>query len=194
LKGGTGNDTLNANSSFSTNNLDGGTGNDRLTVENSYKNNLLNGGDGNDYLSAFGGGGSSTLNGGNDNDTLIGGDGNDVLIGGGGNDFLTGGANQDTFVFNSYNEGLDVIYDFGTIDYIQISAVGFGGSLSPSSILPSQFTLGTTATTKDQRLIFDSSSGALYFDQDGSNSGFAQKKLAQLNGVSSLSISNFVVV
>ncbi len=40
------------------------------------------------------------------------GDGNDVLLGGTGNDSLFGGAGNDTFVFDSINDGDDMILDF----------------------------------------------------------------------------------
>ncbi|MBS9387484.1 MAG: hypothetical protein HEQ33_00660 [Dolichospermum sp. WA123] len=92
------------------------------------QNNLLSGGLGNDTLN--GGLGNDTLNGGLGNDTLIGGLGNDTLIGGVGNDLLTGGGGADRFVFNSRNEGIDIITDFnfGQGDRIQVSKGGFGAS------------------------------------------------------------------
>ncbi|WP_373526986.1 hypothetical protein [Nostoc sp.] len=135
------------------------------------------------------------LNGGAGNDTLnAGGErGKNTLIGGTGDDVLIGGQNQDTFVFNSYNEGLDSIYDFDNNELIQISATGFGGGLTLGSLSASQFTLGIAATTSDQRFIYNNT-GALYFDQDGNGSGFTQVQFAQLYDVSSLSVTNFVVV
>ncbi|MHC5771284.1 MAG: hypothetical protein ACYTXI_38135 [Nostoc sp.] len=54
-------------------------------------------------------------------------------------------------------------------------------------------TIGTSATTSDQRFIYDDSTGGLYFDQDGSTSGFTQVKLAQLSTGLSLTNNNFVV-
>jgi Ca2+-binding RTX toxin-like protein len=61
---------------------------------------------------------------------LSGGLGNDTLIGGVGNDLLTGGGGADRFVFNSRNEGIDIITDFnfGQGDRIQVSQGGFGAS------------------------------------------------------------------
>ncbi|MFN6491356.1 calcium-binding protein [Nostoc sp. DedQUE03] len=131
----------------------------------------------------------------NGNDTLNGDDGNDTLTGGNGNDSLYGDDGADTFAFNSYNEGVDTIYDFNaTNELIQVSATGFGAGLSIPSLQTSQFTLGTSATTSNQRFIYDFTTGALYFDQDGSASGFTKVKFAQLSAGLSLTKNNFVVV
>ncbi|MEH2168097.1 MAG: calcium-binding protein [Nostoc sp.] len=198
LSGGDGNDTLTAAGSASlyssygaytvsgNNTLNGGAGGDRLIVDYSSGDNLLDGGNGNDYLTASSATGKNTLKGGN---------GNDYLTGGNGNDSLIGGAGTDTFAFNSYNQGVDNIYDFNaTNELIQISAVGFGGGLSTPSLKTSQFTLGTSATTSNQRFIYDNITGALFFDGDGSASGFTQVKFAQMSAGLSLTEKNFVVV
>jgi Ca2+-binding RTX toxin-like protein len=177
------------------NTLNGGTGDDNLSASNSRGNNLLDGGPGNDYISASSASGKNTLYGGNGNDTIYGGSGNDILTGGNGNDSLYGGNGTDTFVFNSYKEGIDRLYDFNaTNELIQVSAAGFGGGLSPGSLSTSQFTLGTSATAIAQRFIYDNSTGGLYFDQDGSAAGFTQVKFAQLSTGLSLTNKNFVVV
>ncbi|MEH2068070.1 MAG: calcium-binding protein [Nostoc sp.] len=199
------------------NTLNGGAGNDTLDVGLSIGDNLLLGGDGNDSLFGSDNGpayevfgystsGNNTLNGGAGDDTLntgfstadnllLGGEGNDTLKGGNGNDALYGGTGTDTFVFNSYNEGVDSIYDFNsTNERIQVSADGFGGGLSIGSLSASQFTLGTSATTIAQQFIYDNNTGALYFDQDGSGGAFTQVKFAQLSGGVSLTKNNFEVI
>ncbi len=114
----------------------------------------------------------------------MGSNGNDTLSGGYGynnysfyhelsdNDTLYGGDGTDTFFFHSINnneEGIDRVYDFNaTNELIQVSAAGFGGGLSVGSLKTNQFTLGTSATTSNQRFIYDFTTGALYFDSDGS--------------------------
>ncbi|MBC6435491.1 calcium-binding protein, partial [Nostoc sp. HG1] len=138
----------------------------------------------------------------NGNDTLKGYVGNDILYGGKGNDTLYGEYGTDTFAFNSFNEGVDSIDDFNFIDYqskttnelIQVSATGFGGGLSSGSLSANQFTIGTSATTNTQRFIYNSATGGLFFDQDGSKSGFTQVQFAQLSTGLSLTENNFVVV
>jgi Ca2+-binding RTX toxin-like protein len=211
LSGGSGNDSLDisgSNSSFTyvdsrssgNNTLNGGAGDDTLRASGSTGDNLLSGSDGNDYLDVSGSYSSTDDSDFFDsrstgNNTLDGGNGNDILTGGNGDDILIGGDGTDTFAFNSYNEGVDTIYDFNaTNELIQVSATGFGGGLSTPSLQESQFTIGTSATTSNQRFIYDFSTGGLYFDQDGSAAGFSQVQLAQLSTGLSLTNNNFVVV
>ncbi|MBN3889269.1 MAG: calcium-binding protein [Nostoc sp. JL31] len=200
LSGGDGNDQLdlsgnyysynssdfNDSRSSGNNTLNGGAGNDRLDASSSTGDNLLSGDDGNDTLIAYDASGKNILTGGN---------GNDFLIGGNGNDSLIGGAGTDTFAFNSYNQGVDTIYDFNaTNELIQVSTYDFGGGLSTPSLQTRQFTIGTSATTSNQRFIYDDITGALYFDLDGSASTFTQVKFAQLSGGVTLTEKNFVLV
>ncbi|MHC5720872.1 MAG: calcium-binding protein, partial [Nostoc sp.] len=87
------------------------------------------------------------------------------------------------------------LYNFdATKDRIQVSAHGFGGGLSTHSLKADQFTIGTSATTSNQRFIYNNITGALYFDLDGSAHGFSQVKFAQLSAGLSLTQNNFVVV
>ncbi|MHC5717319.1 MAG: calcium-binding protein, partial [Nostoc sp.] len=200
------------NQSSGNNTLYGGIGNDTLTASGSIRNNLLFGGDGNDFLNISGSSSSSeddfsqedsrssgnnTLYGGIGNDTLTasGSTGNNLLSGGDGNDYLTGGDGNDTFAFNSYKEGSDTLYNFNTTkDLIQVSANGFGGELSTHLLKADQFTIATSAITSSQRFIYNDITGGLFFDQDGSASGFTQVKFAQLSAGLSLTQNNFVVV
>ncbi|MHC5596588.1 MAG: beta strand repeat-containing protein [Nostoc sp.] len=215
LNGGVGDDTLSASGSIGKNLLFGGDGNDSLSISGyynhyysgdyeynsdsrSYGDNLLDGGDGNDTLSASGALGNNTLNGGNGNDILTGGDGNDILTGGCGNDSLYGGGGIDTFDtfgFNSFNEGIDTIYDFdATNELIEVSAVGFGGGLSAGVLSAAQFSIGASATTSTERFIYNSTTGALFFDQDGNGGAFTQVQFALVTAGLSLTNNNFVVV
>ncbi|MEH2212325.1 MAG: calcium-binding protein [Nostoc sp.] len=131
----------------------------------------------------------------NGNDILKGAFGNDMLTGGKGNDTLYGNNGTDTFAFNSFNEGIDRLYDFNTTnELIQVSATGFGGGLSIGSLQTSQFRIGASATTSTQRFIYNNVTGALFFDQDGSASSYTQIQFAQLSAGLSLTKNNFVVV
>ncbi|YAG14294.1 Calcium-binding protein [Nostoc sp. DSM 114161] len=216
LNGGNGNDTLSASSDglpfeydfsvLGNNTLNGGAGDDTIKIDYSKGDNLLDGGDGNDTLSAFFASGNNTLDGGDGNDTLSaffasgnntlkGGNGNDILTGGSSDDTLYGGNGKDTFAFNSVNDGVDTIYDFNvTNDVIQVSAVNFSGGLSIPSLQANQFTIGTSATTTTERFIYNDITGALFFDQDGSASGFTQIQFALVTAGLSLTNNNFVVV
>ncbi|MBD2531931.1 calcium-binding protein [Nostoc flagelliforme FACHB-838] len=131
----------------------------------------------------------------NGNDTLKGGLGNDILTGGKGNDSLIGEAGTDTFAFNNFNEGVDSIDDFNTTnELIRVSSAGFGGGLSSGTLEANKFTIGASATTSNQRFIYNSATGGLFFDLDGSGSGSTQVQFAQLSGGLSVTEKNFVVV
>ena len=115
------------------------------------------------------------LDGGAGNDTLIGGAGNDILFGGKGNDILTGGTGSDSFVFNtapSASSNRDTITDFmsGT-DTLQFSKAVFTGlGALEGELSLDQFWSGagvTTAHDSSDRIIYNTSSGALYYDADG---------------------------
>jgi Ca2+-binding RTX toxin-like protein len=129
--------------------------------------------------------------------TIYGLDGNDTLYGGTGSDNLFGGVGNDTFILNAASEGIDSINDFGVgNDRLQISSAGFGGAsiVGAAGFLSlAQFTIGTTATTPDQRFIYDIASGDLFFDADGAGSS-AQTKIAQLLSKPTLTINNFLIV
>ncbi|WP_445630810.1 calcium-binding protein [Nostoc sp. DSM 114167] len=205
IVGTSGNDTLSTGSG-SKDTIDGGRGDDLLRVD--YSN--ATGGITSTFNATTNSGsitaGTSRVNysnieqlnisGTTYNDNIVGSSGNDTLFGGGGSDTLYGGDGTDTFVFFSYNQGVNSLYDFNaTNEVIQVSAdyYGFGGGLSKGSLLASEFTIGTSATTSEQRFIYNSATGKLFFDQDGSGSGFTQVQFAQLSAGLSLTNNNFVV-
>jgi Ca2+-binding RTX toxin-like protein len=77
--------------------------------------------------------------------------------------------------------GIDTITDFQVgEDLLCFSARGFGGDLLKRSVLDeSQFTLGTAATTQSDRFIYDNTTGALFFDVDGTDAN-QQVQIANL--------------
>ena len=118
------------------------------------------------------------------NNKLIGGRGNDTLKGGLGNDILTGGKGKDFFVFNTHSNdknNVDFITDFTAgKDHLQLSKTIFAGlntgaGIGRGAILKaSEFVSSPTAThgtTPDSHLIYNSTSGVLYYDADGSEAG-----------------------
>ncbi|MEH1765546.1 MAG: DVUA0089 family protein [Nostoc sp.] len=182
----------------------GATGDYRLTLNDlglvltgDGGNNAIAGGNGNDNLN--GAGGNDTLTGGAGNDILIGGTGNDLLVGGAGNDVLTGGDGADTYRFTAASDRLDTINGFSgsSGDKIQISAVGFGGGLVAGTLSTDRFRSGagiTTANTTTQRLIYNTTNGALFFDADGSLGGSAPLQIATLSGNPALNNTNIAVI
>lgn len=183
--------------------LFGGDGND--TIEAGGKSgNYLYGEAGDDLLISpdtlqitiemYGGEGNDRLIGSYNQDVLDGEAGNDELTGGLYNDdILTGGTGADRFIFNG-NDGIDTIADFSTIDdTIVVSAAGFGGGLkSGAAITSAQFALGTKALDSSDRFIYDSATGALFFDVDGTGAT-AQFQIAELpTGLSMTNADIFV--
>ena len=152
--------------------LRGGTGDNVL--RGSGGADQLYGNSGDDLL--YGGLGNDRLFGGADADRLFGGAGNDRLNGGEGQDVLTGGLGRDVFVFDlSPNApgNADVISDFSHAqgDKITLSIADYTGFAQTGAITASQFYAADGASTAhdtSDRIIYDTSSGALYYDADGS--------------------------
>jgi Ca2+-binding RTX toxin-like protein len=132
-----------------------------------------------------GNGGANTLSGLDGNDTLSGGAGNDTLDGGAGADNLTGGTGADTFVFNQLT-GTDTISDFksGT-DHINLSKAVFTGLGTTAGALGSSAFYAAAGATygndSSDRVVYNKTTGALYYDADGSGSG-AAVQIAVLDG------------
>ena len=121
--------------------------------------------------------GNDTLTGGSATDFLYGQDGNDVLAGGGGTDILMGGNGTDAFVFSAPSgQGTDLIYDFTSgVDHLQLSASGFG--VASGTVLTDgvSFVSGASpaAAAATPTLLYDTASGMLSFDADGSGASAA---------------------
>ncbi|BAQ65992.1 calcium-binding protein [Geminocystis sp. NIES-3709] len=191
LFGGLGNDRLEGNEDNDyilgddgDDTLLGGTGNDEMygitgddSILGGEDDDYIQGDDGNDTILAgsendfiLGSTGNDILDGDVGKDILLGGYGNDTLIGDKGADTLTGGAGVDRFVFKYADEGIDRITDFNVAkrDKIVVSASGFGGGLrANANLTTAQFRLGSSGTNANQRFMYNSSTGALLFDQDG---------------------------
>jgi len=124
-----------------------------------------------------GGAGNDVLQGDAGNDNLQGGLGNDVINGGSGNDTLIGGQGKDVFAFTSTpNSGsnVDKIQDF-TIgeDLLRFESTVFGELGSPGALQSSAFWKGVGVSQghdSDDRILYDTSSGKLYYDADGGGS------------------------
>ncbi|NOT81739.1 MAG: hypothetical protein HOP01_03295 [Gallionella sp.] len=131
--------------------------------------------------------------------TLTGGAGNDVLNGGLGNDTLNGGLGADKFVFNTALSAtnVDSIVGFATgSDAIQLSLVQFGGVGTAGTLSAAGFGSGagmTDATTINQHIIYNATSGGLYYDADGVG-GVASVQFATLVGVPAVTAADFIVV
>src|SRR5262249_60872501 len=127
-----------------------------------------------------GSGGGDSLNGGPGNAFLVGGAGNDALEGGVGQDSLNGGDGSDSFVFRQTLPaagGVDFITDFTSgsdkllFDNAAFTALGADGDFTAGD---GRFLAGagrTTGADADDRLIYDTTPGTLWYDADGSGGG-----------------------
>jgi len=119
--------------------------------------------------------------------------GDDFLFGGLGNDILNGGRGADRFDFIDPSvEGVDRIVDFSVAqDTIGISAASAyfqGAGLTANAVITTdQFRIGASAGDASDRFIYNSTSGALFFDRDGIG-GTAQVQFATLS--TGLAITN----
>ena len=148
-------------------------GNDNLRVNGT--NLIADGGVGNDSLASDAWDDTGVGN------TLIGGAGNDHLEDYGGSNIFTGGTGDDTFHLNLYYPGaVNTITDFnGSDDALTIRAGALAGLEDEGPLSASEFYAGSAATTATQRLIYDASAGALYYDSDG-NGAAAQELIVNL--------------
>ena len=127
--------------------------------------------------------------------------GNDTLSGGGGNDLLTGGAGNDTFVFNTaYGSGnVDTLTDFHAADdalYLDnaiFTKLGPGSLSSPTQVNSSYFELREHATSSNDYLLYNQTTGILYYDPDGSKSA-DQVQIAQLAAGAALSYHDVFII
>lgn len=165
--------------------ISGFAGNDYLKGNTS--GNWISGDDGNDSLFGLSGA-----------DTLIGGLGADRLSGGSGKDILTGGAGNDTFVFSDVlsSANVDEITDFsnkaGNNDRFELSKRVFK-VLDRGVLDKSEFFVGTKAKDASDHIIYNKSTGALYYDSNGSKAG-GMVLIAKLDDHLSLKASDFFVV
>jgi Ca2+-binding RTX toxin-like protein len=168
----------------------GGAGNDVLLGQGD--NDSLAGGADNDTLK--GDYGNDSLYGNLGNDVLLGNLDNDLLMGGFGIDTLTGGAGSDRFLFVSRAEGRDRITDFNPVaDTISVSAGGFSGGLKVGTLLASQLVLGASALDANDRFMYQNTTGALFFDLDGTGAA-AKIQIATLNTGLTITNADILVV
>jgi Ca2+-binding RTX toxin-like protein len=148
--------------------------------------------------------GANQLKGLGSNDTLVGSGGADTLTGGTGSDSMTGGGAADVFLFDAALNGgtnVDTIADFvrGT-DKIRLDDDIFTGWSAAVSSAPqaTEILVGagaTSATTTAHRLVYNTTTGDLYYDADGTGAASAPVKFAVLSTLpGNLATTDFVIV
>jgi Ca2+-binding RTX toxin-like protein len=188
--GGAGDDTIYAEGGndtvTTTSGIDwvyGGDGNDKIT--GSKAEDHLEGNDGNDSI--VGAAGNDALWGSGGNDSIKGDAGVDHIWGGTGNDTLSGGAGIDRFHFGETalsSSNVDTITDFKG-DEIYLYSNPFTNHNFISVTLLSDAHSG-------EGIIYEKSTGTLYYDNDGAGSGEAGTAFAMLTGKPTILLTNFV--
>lgn len=132
---------------------------------------------------------------------LTGAGADDTLWGGTGVDTLWGGNGVDTFVFREMGSGnADRISDFGVggaetiaLDDSAFTAIGAPGDFAAGD---GRFRSGagiTTGQDANDRVIYNTTNGNLYYDPDGSGAGAAQL-VATLTGAPALAATDITVI
>jgi Ca2+-binding RTX toxin-like protein len=137
--------------------------------------------------------GDNLLIGGPENDTLLGFGGNDTLDGGGGKDSLNGGAGADSFRFTGVpsNSNFDRIADFSSgVDQLLLDPDVFAGAGAAGSFWAAPG--ATRGHDADDRIVYNTSTGFLYYDADG-NGGGGARLIAVLQGAPTLAASDIAV-
>jgi len=200
------------------NTLFGGNGNDIFVA--SAGRDMLDGGSGFDTVDYSGGAGvvvtlgslrniegavgsasADRITGTAASNRLDGGAGNDTVVGGRGNDTLIGGAGSDAFEFRELvtRAGPDRIVDFTPgVDKIWLddaghSRIGLRGNFADNDVRFWAAPGATRGHDANDRVIYDVSTGNLYYDADGSGRG-AAVLIATLEGAPSISAADFAVM
>lgn len=161
---------------------------ERLTITGSAKTNAT----GNEL--------SNYLKGNGANNSLFGLGGHDRLDGGFGKDVLEGGAGKDQFIFSSKLSinNVDTIKDFDVPqDIIGLDNAVFAAlsGAEGTQISSAQFYTGAAAHDASDRIIYNASTGALYYDADGNAAGgVAAIKFAVLVNKAAVTSLDFLIV
>ncbi|NBZ88070.1 calcium-binding protein [Stagnihabitans tardus] len=131
-------------------------------------------------------------------DTVVGGAGNDTIDGGAGLDRLIGGFGADRFVLAATTQNRDTITDFVSAQdkfIVEVADFPTASGLVAGTALGSAFLAHGTdfAAGIEDRFIYNTSNGKLWFDVDGTGA-LAAKLVAVLSGSPVLADFDFVLI
>ncbi len=152
---------------------------------------------GNDALNGTGNKLNNQLTGNQGANILNGGKGNDILNGKLGNDTLIGGKGLDIFVFDTTPgpANVDTIIGFSvTQDRIQLSLSVYQQLSGTGQLAENAFQIGASAQDSNDRILYDRSSGALYYDADGNGANASPVQFAALGASLALGATHFEIV
>jgi hypothetical protein len=144
-----------------------------------------------------GDGNANRLTGGAGGDALAGGGSGDILFGGDGADRLNGGLGNDRFDYTALSQGGDRIDDFGNAagnnDALLFLGSAFGG-LPAGTLAATRFVANASgaATTLDQRFVYETDTGILRYDANGSAAG-GVTVIATLTGAPALAAGDILI-
>ena len=119
-----------------------------------------------------------------------------MLAGKGGNDILTGGAGNDGFRFDTPLVAgiVTTIVDFTSgSDLFLLRRPVFAAAGAVGPLAPNAFHVGAAAHDASDRIIYNKSAGALYYDADGTGAA-AAVKFAQLAAGLGVTHADFHVI
>ena len=168
------------------------------TITGNVRDNELEGGEGDDTI--YGGGRDDEIRGGSGRDTLYGDGDSDTLYGGANLDVLIGGAGADHFVFDTAfaPDNVDIIADFNVADdtiYLEnlvFRGLAMQGDLA-RDLTADEFRIGSAAQDATDRVIYNSTTGALLHDRDGTGAA-AAVQFATLEAGLGLTQFDFLVI
>ncbi|UVC10285.1 hypothetical protein IHQ71_06685 [Rhizobium sp. TH2] len=143
--------------------------------------------------------GTDSVDGGASDDVIATGGGNDRLGGGTGADQLTGGEGRDSFVFSALPQNrldIDLIIDFSAaddrilFDNRAFKAIGRDGKLASDAFAANA---SGKAQDREDRIIYDTDTGRLFYDANGSGKGKSML-IADLEAGLTLNANDFLVI
>lgn len=215
VSGGDGNDTLDGGWGIDT--MTGGAGADTYYVDHSSDEIRETGADidrvassasytlaanienltltGTARINAIGNALNNVLSGNAGANFINGADGDDYIAAGAGNDGIYGGNGRDAFVFNTTPgaNNVDRILDYNVADdtirmeNAVFTALGAAGVLSAA-----QFYIGAAAADANDHVIYNASTGALYYDSNGNSAG-GMVQFATLSAGLALTNQDFLI-
>ena len=127
---------------------------------------------------------------------IVGNAGDNVLNGGSGADVLKGGGGSDAFAFTTslVAGNIDTITDFSVADTIRLSSTIFNTIVGTGTLTAAQFVANASGTAQDanDRIMYETDTGKLFFDSNGSAAGGATQ-FAQLSSGLALTANDFSI-
>jgi Ca2+-binding RTX toxin-like protein len=126
---------------------------------------------------------------------VYGNNGANTLNGGAGGDYMAGFGGADSFAFTTAlgSGNVDHLADFSAVDdTILLENAVFTG-LANGALPASAFVAGSAAADADDRIVYNSATGQLFFDADGNGAG-AQVLFATVSSGTVLTASDFMVI